>query len=253
MKLIFDIGAHSGMDTEFYLKKGFKVVAVEANPYVADKLENKLGSYIKSGQLIMVRKAISEYFGMRLNLHIHKNHDDWGTLCNNWNKIFDDDIESISVKTIEIRDLIEKYGVPYYMKIDIEGKDATCIRGLSDSIYPFPEFISAELLTYNNILGENVDCLGVIHALIELGYKKFQLVDQGKNHLTKCPYPALEGNYVDYKFDGYCSGLFGKELPDKWVGIKEIMLQYIHYFYRKPNCAGESLDDGSWFDIHAKL
>ena len=30
--LIFDIGMHIGQDTEFYLKKGFCVVAVEANP-----------------------------------------------------------------------------------------------------------------------------------------------------------------------------------------------------------------------------
>jgi len=30
--LIFDIGAHIGADTAFYLQKGFKVVAVEAYP-----------------------------------------------------------------------------------------------------------------------------------------------------------------------------------------------------------------------------
>ena len=30
--LIFDIGCHLGEDSEFYLRKGFKVVAVEANP-----------------------------------------------------------------------------------------------------------------------------------------------------------------------------------------------------------------------------
>jgi len=30
--LIFDIGSHKGEDTDFYLKKAFKVVAFEANP-----------------------------------------------------------------------------------------------------------------------------------------------------------------------------------------------------------------------------
>ena len=30
--LIFDVGLHRGEDTEFYLKKGFRVVAFEANP-----------------------------------------------------------------------------------------------------------------------------------------------------------------------------------------------------------------------------
>ena len=34
--LIFDIGMHIGQDTEFYLKKGFRVVAIEADPTLAE-------------------------------------------------------------------------------------------------------------------------------------------------------------------------------------------------------------------------
>ena len=30
--LIYDVGMHNGADTAFYLAKGFRVVAVEANP-----------------------------------------------------------------------------------------------------------------------------------------------------------------------------------------------------------------------------
>ena len=30
--LIFDIGFHTGLDSEFYLRKGFRVVGVEARP-----------------------------------------------------------------------------------------------------------------------------------------------------------------------------------------------------------------------------
>ena len=30
--LIYDVGFHRGEDTEFYLAKGFKVVAIEAHP-----------------------------------------------------------------------------------------------------------------------------------------------------------------------------------------------------------------------------
>jgi hypothetical protein len=32
--LIYDLGMHRGGDTQFYLEKGFRVVAVEANPGV---------------------------------------------------------------------------------------------------------------------------------------------------------------------------------------------------------------------------
>ena len=36
--LIFDIGMNNGNDTDFYLAKGFHVVAVEANPFLALQL-----------------------------------------------------------------------------------------------------------------------------------------------------------------------------------------------------------------------
>lgn len=264
MKLIYDIGAHCGSDTEFYLKKGFKVVAVEANPYACAIISERFAEYLYNGSLTLISMALCGEEPLIRNQHymgeikmadakfiIHKNHNDWGTLNNTWNKVFGDDFEEIEVPCIHPKTLFNMFGPGYYTKIDIEGADAMCLKNMKG--LELPPYISAELLTYNNILDKNVNCLEVINALLDLGYTKFQLVDQGKNHLVKCPFPALEGEYVDYEFDGYCSGLFGKELPDKWVGIEEIMLQYIHYFYRKPNCFGESLDDGSWFDIHCKI
>ena len=30
--LIYDVGMHKGEDTEFYLRKGFRVIAIEADP-----------------------------------------------------------------------------------------------------------------------------------------------------------------------------------------------------------------------------
>ena len=44
--LIFDIGMHVGQDTEFYLKKGFNVVAVEANPKLVKENTEKFKEYI---------------------------------------------------------------------------------------------------------------------------------------------------------------------------------------------------------------
>jgi len=49
-KLIIDVGMHKGYDTEFYLRKGFRVVAVEAaRTYVRQsrsgwQLTSKVGS-----------------------------------------------------------------------------------------------------------------------------------------------------------------------------------------------------------------
>ena len=40
--LIFDVGCNDGQDSDFYLKKGFRVVAVEANPALCELLKNVL-------------------------------------------------------------------------------------------------------------------------------------------------------------------------------------------------------------------
>jgi hypothetical protein len=37
--LIYDVGMHTGQDTEFYLAKGFNVIAIEANPLLMQKAQ----------------------------------------------------------------------------------------------------------------------------------------------------------------------------------------------------------------------
>ena len=247
MKLIFDIGGHSGFDTEFYLKKGFKVVTVEPNPYCCKEIINRLNKYISIGQLILRECAISNS-ELPIEFTINKTHTDWGSIDSKWNDKYSSETEKIKVPTCTLKQLLSTYGMSYYTKIDIEGADGICIRQLKGC--KLPKYLSAELLTFNNYTDPNANCLDVIHAMLEVGYTKFQIVDQGKNHLTKCPNPPLEGNYVDYKFDGFTSGLFGKELPDKWVTIDKILPVYINYFYNIKSEGMGSLDRGSWFDLH---
>lgn len=49
--LIFDLGMHHGHDSEYYLKKGFQVVAVEANPLLCARATAGPGASPRSGNL----------------------------------------------------------------------------------------------------------------------------------------------------------------------------------------------------------
>ncbi len=40
--LIFDLGMHTALDTKFYLDKGFRVVAVEANPRMVESAREQV-------------------------------------------------------------------------------------------------------------------------------------------------------------------------------------------------------------------
>ena len=46
--LIYDLGLHTGQDTEFYLKKGFNVVAIEANPLLVTEAEARFALEVAS-------------------------------------------------------------------------------------------------------------------------------------------------------------------------------------------------------------
>ena len=56
--LIYDFGMHKGEDTEFYLRKGFRVIAFEANPELVRLCRNRLKGFIDQGQLTVIEGAI---------------------------------------------------------------------------------------------------------------------------------------------------------------------------------------------------
>ncbi|HEU5445029.1 MAG TPA: hypothetical protein VFU70_05640, partial [Pseudolabrys sp.] len=58
--LIFDIGMHSCEDTDFYLAKGFRVVAVDANPLMCKAALKRYADEAKEGRFTVVNHAISE-------------------------------------------------------------------------------------------------------------------------------------------------------------------------------------------------
>jgi hypothetical protein len=43
--LIFDMGLHKGEDTDFYLRKGFDVVAFEANPFLIEHRQGPIADH----------------------------------------------------------------------------------------------------------------------------------------------------------------------------------------------------------------
>jgi FkbM family methyltransferase len=240
-KVIWDLGMHNGTDSLFYLQKGFKVIAIEANPYFCEYVKNKLSEYIISGQLIIKECAIYDHNG-NIDFTINKTHDDWSSIDMEWNSKYQSETEQKRVQCRTLPSLYNQYGNDiYYMKIDLEGYDINCIRQLEG--LKLPKYLSTELLTYNNISSDKSSS-EIFFLLKSLGYNKFQLVDQSLNYQIKCPLASKEGEYVDFKFDGFSSGLFGKDLPeDKWVDMDKVLLQYLDYFYNKNH-------SGSWFDLH---
>src|SRR5690348_12509054 len=61
--LIIDAGMNNGDDAEFYLAKGFRVVAVEANPSLVARAKERFASQIAAQRLSVYGVAISDHDG----------------------------------------------------------------------------------------------------------------------------------------------------------------------------------------------
>jgi len=258
--LIYDIGSHKGEDSEFYLKKGFRVVAVEALPDLCDITRHRLRKFIRTGQLTIVNAAIANQDGP-VNFYANQRISAWGTVSEEWkrrNERLGKESISITVEGVDICRILNEYGIPYYMKIDIEGNDLLCLRALK-SFTTRPKFVSFESSkTSWQALREE------FRILSALGFSKFKLVQQLRVPKQVCPSPAREGRYVAHQFEPGSSGPFGEELPGHWLSMEEAIRAYQRVFLRYwlfgdegklnrvPRLCNLSRLSG-WYDTHAAL
>jgi FkbM family methyltransferase len=263
-ELIYDVGLRAGEDSEFYLKKGFRVVAIEAVPELCEIARRRLSAYVDCGHLTILNGAIAET-SQPVKFFVNNSVDAWGTTSPEWrrrNERLGASSSEIIVKGLEFTQVLKEYGVPYYLKIDIEGADLLCVRALRKSASR-PRYISLEATktAYEALLQE-------FSLLKELGYTKFKVVQQANVSTQTCPCPAREGNYVDHSFEHGASGLFGEEAPGRWLTEVEAIEKYRKIF-RLYRVFG---DDGvftrwsfsrrwvyraglapGWYDTHAAL
>lgn len=177
-RLIYDIGAHHGDDTAWYLQQGYRVIAVDANPLLTKELEQKFSHTISEGRLTILNKAITEKDNETISFFISR--DDWRSSINKSIAEREADIvQTTETATISLSSLFEQYGTPYYCKIDIEGNDAVAINSLSGKTSR-PLYISCEISCYSIAeIQQNTNLLfETLNALQAAGYTSFQLIDQ---------------------------------------------------------------------------
>jgi len=242
--LIFDLGFHNGDDSDFYLKKGFDVIALEANPGLVRDGIKRFRNYIDKKNLILINKIVSDNIGMQ-NFYIHPNKPDWSS-CDQ--KLAESDgsrSKVVSVETVSLNDLCRDFGTPLYVKVDIEGCDLIVAEQLF-SLENKPQYVSFEISKRNYA--------GIFSWLYVSGYKKFQLVNQLNNldRKKEKSQTSIEGKEIDHQFTKYSSGFFGKDLPqNKWFPFDEALAHYVKYRELKL-IDNQELALG-WLDVHASL
>jgi len=236
--LVFDIGLHKGEDTDFYLKKGYRVVAVEANPALAEFCRNRFREDIAAGRLRILEGAVAPHgCAGKIRFFVNDKVSVWGTIDQAWvarNAARGCQSTPIEVDQLDMAEIFREFGLPYFLKIDIEGADGLVLDALQH-FEQRPQFISIEANTVDiPALLQDLDTLD------RLGYRRFQLAAQHMIKAARVATKTIGGETVPHEFEEGASGVFGDELTGAWTDREAIAAAFSASFHE-------------WQDIHASL
>jgi FkbM family methyltransferase len=245
--LIYDVGMHNGDDTAFYLSRNFRVVAIEADPTLAESGRSRFRREISDRRLTILNVGISDREGKQ-PFWICETKSEWNSFDRRIASRDGLPHHSISIPTRRFASILREFGIPYYLKIDIEGKDRFCLEDLATVREEYlPPYVSWE-----NDIEPGQNDASALRLLHELGYSRFKLIDQSTYapvvrgvsmsnfidaagwHLARRLGPRLAGtvrNHLTYRgilerrfairFPMGCSGPWGDDMPGSWMTYPE--------------------------------
>eukprot|EP00747_Dinoflagellata_sp_TGD_P163237 gnl/TRDRNA2_/TRDRNA2_181697_c0_seq1.p1 gnl/TRDRNA2_/TRDRNA2_181697_c0~~gnl/TRDRNA2_/TRDRNA2_181697_c0_seq1.p1 ORF type:complete len:349 (+),score=51.62 gnl/TRDRNA2_/TRDRNA2_181697_c0_seq1:66-1112(+) len=260
---VFDLGFYDGADSQGYLQAGYCVVGIEADPILVEEANTKFSQGIASGQLRMVNVAIAPSGDGTSWTTFYQNKctKEWNSFyqsvgcrsCQPPHKVLPPPsaaCDAIPVKAVTCHKILTSYGVPHYLKLDIEGAEPGCfeaIAALGQGVQR-PGFISAEITEVE-----------YIDHLYNLGYTAFKLQRQDQHHNGAASTSGPWGhNAIDCR------------TGDKWRTYQEARSEMqailskaydshdpcpggVIPLHRNSSTASNSGSQYMWYDVHAAI
>lgn len=201
--LIFDIGMHKGVDTEFYLKKGYKVVGFEANPYLVSHCKKKFEAEINQNRLIVVEGIFSS-----------KNNQ-----SNFKFQLFESGNE-VQIPILDIVKYFTLHGVPQYIKITMGAEVTDYVLNAISQLVRKPKYISLAPVSH-----VSAELTKHTQFLTERGYSSLNVPRHDKNTKDISRFLDREGNVFTYEFPTEAIGAFGKDLRKQWMCFSDAQVQ----------------------------
>ena len=164
-RLIYDVGMHNGDDTAYYLHRGYNVIAVEADPDATAAGRERFAEAVQEGRLTILNVAIAEQRG-EADFWISDDLRVWNSFDKSIASRNGMSCHAVKVQTVPLRELFAEHGVPYYLKLDIEGHDHIAAADIQSE--DAPEFVSLEINSVDDF-----------YLLRSKGYRKFKCIQQG--------------------------------------------------------------------------
>ncbi|HTR22493.1 MAG TPA: FkbM family methyltransferase [Terriglobales bacterium] len=175
--LVFDVGANEGAKTDVFLRLGARVIAIEPDDMSSSGLKERfLRLRIFPLPVTIVTQAVSDVVGAREMLvdgpgsAVNTMSPKWAESLKNNKATFPyghcglEFKKTKMVETTTIEELINRYGVPFFVKIDVEGHELSALRGLRR---PVP-YLSFEV-NLPEFRTEGLECIRLLAGLAAAG------------------------------------------------------------------------------------
>ena len=194
--------------------------------------DRSLREAIAAGRLVIENAAIWSGYATR-PFYVNTANDHWSSLDEAWAGREGNAYQAVPIACIPVTDLFERHGVPFYMKIDIEGADELVVRQLVGQDV-LPAYLSVE------------DCrfgYEYLERLRQAGYAAFKLLDQST-------VGAIVDPDVDHRFKVGSSGPFGERVPGEWRTYEEMVEEYGRRV--RDRTLRRLAPPTTWWDIHCR-
>jgi FkbM family methyltransferase len=173
--MYFDIGSNIGLWSLGNINLCDKIISIEASPITFNKLVNNC----KNDKIILLNYAVCNNNGNDITFY-QANCDALSTINKDWltkhtSRFYNHPYREITCKTITIDKLIEQYGLPDLIKIDVEGGEYECIISLTQKV---------KLLCFEWASEVNDITFKCIDYLLNLGYTQFY-IQHSDNYLFR--------------------------------------------------------------------
>jgi FkbM family methyltransferase len=225
-KIIYDFGSNNGSNIPYYLLKSDLVVVVEANPKLCEITKKNFKKDIDNGKLVVENCIVTVLLGNEdRDFYLHRHHDFLSQFLEPNKNILDQYLK-VKLPSRNIISIIQDYGKPYYIKIDLEHYDSYVLKELLlRKIYP----------KYLSIESHNREILNII--VRDGKYKSFKLVDGSQ---VPKRYKNRIINDKNHSFPEHSAGPFGNDIDGQWLGEKNFLFLL-------------SIVGFGWKDIHCSL
>lgn len=164
--MYFDIGSNIGRWSLENINLCNKIISIEASPITFNRLVNNC----KNDKIILLNFAVCNNNNNDITFY-HANYDTLSTLNKDWltkdtSRFYNHPYIEITCKTITIDKLIEQYGVPDLIKIDVEGGEYECIISLTQKV---------NLICFEWASETNDITFKCIDYLFNLGYTEYYI------------------------------------------------------------------------------